>query len=173
MIIQYLTKASNLGEDAACWVDAVRRFNRFYTRRVGALRAGLLGSPYSLPEARVLYELGQRGECTASELAGPGSRPGLPQPPAAGPEAPRPGAGEAATEDARRSRLTLTTKGRKAFTQLDARSRDEVGAMLAKLGREQARLVGAMQTVEVAAGTRSRRADRCRCAPTAPATWAG
>jgi DNA-binding MarR family transcriptional regulator len=50
-------------------VDAVRRFNRFYTRRVGALRAGLLGSPYPLPEARLVYEIGQRGECTASELA--------------------------------------------------------------------------------------------------------
>ena len=56
-------------------VDAVRRFNRFYTRRVGALRAGLLGSPYPLPEARLLYEIGQRRECTASELAArPGSR---------------------------------------------------------------------------------------------------
>ena len=47
---------------------AVRRFNRFYTRRVGALQPHYLGSPYSLPQARVLYELGQRGECTASEL---------------------------------------------------------------------------------------------------------
>ena len=41
-------------------VDAVRRFNRFYTRRVGALRAGLLGSPHPLPEARLLYEIGYR-----------------------------------------------------------------------------------------------------------------
>ena len=50
-------------------VDAVRRFNRFYTRRVGALRGDLLGSPFPLPQARLLYELGQRGGCTASVLA--------------------------------------------------------------------------------------------------------
>ena len=49
-------------------VAAVRRFNRFYTRRIGVLRPGYLGSPFPLPQARVLYELGQRGECTASEL---------------------------------------------------------------------------------------------------------
>jgi GNAT superfamily N-acetyltransferase len=51
-------------------VEAVRRFNRFYTRRIGALRSGLLGSPYPLPEARLIYELGRRRHCTASELCG-------------------------------------------------------------------------------------------------------
>ena len=50
-------------------IDAVRRFNRFYTRRVGALRAGLLGSPHPLPEARLVYEIGQRRQCSAGELA--------------------------------------------------------------------------------------------------------
>lgn len=131
-------------------IDAIRRFNRFYTRRVGALQPQYLGGPYSLPQARVLYELGQRGECTASELGADLDldlgylsrlvqglkRGGLVQ-------------GEAAREDARRVRLTLTARGRKVFQQLDARSRDEVGAMLSKLGAtEQARLVGALQTVE-------------------------
>ena len=128
----------------------MRRFNRFYTRRIGALQPHYLGGPYSLPQARVLYELGQRGECTASELGADLDldlgylsrllqglkRSGLVQ-------------GEAAKEDARRVRLTLSAKGRKVFQQLDARSRDEVGAMLANLaGAEQQRLVGALETVE-------------------------
>ena len=131
-------------------VDLVRRFNRFYTRRIGALQPGYLGSAFPLPQARVLYELGQRGESTASALGAelqldPGylsrllqglRRQGLVQ-------------GEAAREDARRVRLSLTAKGRKAYRRLDARSRDEVASMLGKLaGPQQARLVGALQTVE-------------------------
>jgi DNA-binding MarR family transcriptional regulator/N-acetylglutamate synthase-like GNAT family acetyltransferase len=131
-------------------IDAVRRFNRFYTRRIGVLQAGYLGSPFPLPQARVLYELGQRGEATASELgadldldAGYLSRllhglrrQGLVH-------------GEAARDDARRVRLSLTPKGRKAFQHLDARSREEVAGMLGKLpSTEQARLVHALQTVE-------------------------
>ena len=131
-------------------IDAVRRVNRFYTRRIGALQPHYLGGPYSLPQARVLYELGQRGDCTASELGADLDldlgylsrllqglkRSALVQ-------------GEAAKEDARRVRLTLTAKGRKVFQQLDARSRDEVGAMLEKLAApEQERLVGALKTVE-------------------------
>ncbi len=50
-------------------VAAVRRFTRFYTRIVGALREGLLQSRFSLAEARILYELAHRAEPTAKELA--------------------------------------------------------------------------------------------------------
>jgi hypothetical protein len=50
-------------------IAAVRRFNRFYTQRLGLLRAGGLYAPFSLTEARVLYELARRPECTASQLA--------------------------------------------------------------------------------------------------------
>ena len=131
-------------------IDAVRRFNRFYTRRIGALQQGYMGSPFPLPQARVLYELGQRGECTASELGADLDldlgylsrllqglrRQGLVQ-------------GEAAREDARRVRLSLTAKGRKFYQQLDTRSRDLVAGMLGKLAApEQSRLVGALQAVE-------------------------
>ena len=50
-------------------VGAVRRFNRLYTRRIGVLEDGFLGSPYSLTQARVLYELAQRPTTTATEVA--------------------------------------------------------------------------------------------------------
>jgi DNA-binding MarR family transcriptional regulator/N-acetylglutamate synthase-like GNAT family acetyltransferase len=135
-------------------VEAVRRFNRFYTRRIGALRAGLLGSAFSLPEARLLYELGQSARCTATDLgaeldldAGYLSRllqglkrRGLVQ-------------GKAAPQDARRSLLSLTRQGRRAYALLDSRSRDEVAGMLSKLpSRDQAGLVGAMNTIETLLG---------------------
>jgi DNA-binding MarR family transcriptional regulator/GNAT superfamily N-acetyltransferase len=131
-------------------IDAVRRFNRFYTRRIGVLQPQFLGGPYSLPEARVLYELGQRGECTASELGSDLDldlgylsrllqglkRQGLVY-------------GERSKEDGRQTRLSLTGRGRKAYLQLDSRSREEVAGMLGKLAApEQARLVDALQTAE-------------------------
>jgi len=131
-------------------IDAVRRFNRFYTRRIGALQQGYMGSPFPLPQARVLYELGQRGVCTASELGAELDldlgylsrllqslrRQAVVQ-------------GEPSREDARRVRLSLTPKGRKAYQLLDTRSRDLVAGMLGKLAApEQARLMGALQAVE-------------------------
>jgi DNA-binding MarR family transcriptional regulator/N-acetylglutamate synthase-like GNAT family acetyltransferase len=131
-------------------VDAVRRFNRFYTRRVGALREGLLGSEFSLPEARVLYEVAQSKNPTSTRLAldldldaGYLSRllrslrkRGLVR-------------ATAALRDARCRLLSLTPAGRKAFSLLDRRSREEVSGMLSKLpGAAQSRLVDAMKTVE-------------------------
>src|SRR5216684_2378161 len=50
-------------------VEAVRSFNRFYTRQIGLLHHGYLKSPFSLTEVRVLYELAHRAELTAAELS--------------------------------------------------------------------------------------------------------
>jgi DNA-binding MarR family transcriptional regulator/GNAT superfamily N-acetyltransferase len=139
-----------LVEGGAMHVDAVRRFNRFYTRRVGALRAGLLGSPHPLPEARLIYEIGQRGECTASELArdlelDAGYLSRLLQ------SLKRRGllTARRSARDARARVLALTARGSKTHAQLDSRSRDEVAGMLGGLaGGERERLVGAMRDVE-------------------------
>ena len=131
-------------------VETVRRFNRFYTGRIGVLPEHYLGSGYSLAEARVVYEIGRKRQCTATELSRELDldvgylsrllqglkRRGLVQ-------------AKASSEDARRNVLSLTAKGRKSFAVLDSRSREKVGGMLAALpAPEQARLVGAMQTVE-------------------------
>ena len=131
-------------------VEAVRRFNRFWTRRIGVLREGYLESPFSLTEVRVLYELARSEETTASELgkelgldAGYLSRilrgfEGL------GLISKKP-----SKTDGRRSLLRLTEVGQKTFAPLDARSREDVGAMLGALSAaEQDRLIGAMRTIE-------------------------
>jgi DNA-binding MarR family transcriptional regulator/GNAT superfamily N-acetyltransferase len=130
-------------------VAAVRRFNRFYTQRIGVLQEHWR-SPFSLTEARVLYELTQRGEATASEIAGAldldagylsrivrGFRTrGLI-------------ATEKSKRDARQVLLTLTARGRKAFAPLDAYSNREVARMIDALGpADRPRLMAAMGTIE-------------------------
>ncbi|MGE0117368.1 MAG: GNAT family N-acetyltransferase [Dongiaceae bacterium] len=131
-------------------VAAVRHFNRFYTQKIGVLNEGLLRSPFSLAEARVLYELALRERPTATELcrdlgldAGYLSRilRGF---------ARRGLIGRVrAAADGRQRLLSLTAKGRAAFAPLDKRSRREIGALLDGLTDDmQARLVGAMRTVE-------------------------
>ena len=136
-------------------VKAMRRFNRFYTKRIGVLHEGLLGSPYSLTEVRVLYELAHRDKPTAAELSkelgvDPGylsrilrsfQKRGL--------------ITKARSEaDGRQSHLSLTARGRKAFAPLDRRSHDEIQAMLIDLSAtDQHRLVQAMQTIETVLGS--------------------
>ncbi len=131
-------------------VDAVRRFNRLYTRRIGALRAGLLDSPFSLAEARLLYELAHRERPAAAELARDlGLDAGYLSRLLRGLERRRLIGRERSRADGRRSLLSLTTAGRRTFATLDARSSAEVRSMLEKLPESgQRRLVEAMRDVE-------------------------
>jgi DNA-binding MarR family transcriptional regulator len=57
-----------MADDPSCHIDTVRRFNRFYTRAIGVLQQGWLDSPFSLTEARVLYELAHRDKVTATHI---------------------------------------------------------------------------------------------------------
>jgi DNA-binding MarR family transcriptional regulator/GNAT superfamily N-acetyltransferase len=131
-------------------IAAVRAFTRFYTRKFGVLDQHLLQSPFSLSEARVLYELAHRDELAAKEIGielglDPGylsrivqnfdekgliTRKPLPT-------------------DRRQFRLSLTAKGRQAFAKLNQSSHDEVAAMLAPLSdHDGRRLTDAMATIE-------------------------
>ena len=142
-------------------IEAVRRFNRFYTQRIGMLRQGLYDSPWSLAEVRVLYELARaEGAIVASDLA---QRLGLD----AG-YLSRILRGFVASgyvkksqdeSDARRLELKLTLAGRSAFAPLDRASHHEVAALLAPLpNAAQRRLVDAMHTVESLLGKPERSA---------------
>ncbi|MBZ9992950.1 helix-turn-helix domain-containing GNAT family N-acetyltransferase [Mesorhizobium sp. BH1-1-4] len=131
-------------------IDAVRAFNRFYTRQIGLLDEGLLKSAFSLTEARVLYELAHRDGLTATDL---GRDLGL-------------DAGYVSrllkkferlhlisratlASDARQSTIALTPAGRNAFAPLNKDSHDQVAALLDRLPTsEQDRLVNSMRTVQ-------------------------
>ena len=131
-------------------IQGVRHFNRFYTRRIGVLQERLLQSSLSLTEARVLYELAHREEPTATDLrrelgldAGYLSRI-LRRFQKSGWVARRQASG-----DARRHLLSLSRQGRALFESLNARSDQEIRAMLGGIPpRNQERLLRAMQGIE-------------------------
>ena len=137
-------------------VGAVRRFNRFYTRKIGVLREGAYRSSFSLTQVRVLYELAHRDRPTATELGRDlGLDAGYLSRILRGFEKRGLVAKTRSATDARRTHLALTAQGRKAFAPLDARSHDEVAALLAGLsGGEQGQLVGAMRTIQQLWGER-------------------
>jgi len=131
-------------------VEATRRFNRFYTRKIGVLHEGLLHTPFSLAESRVLYELAHRDRPTAADLAkeldldagylsrilrGFEKRGLIEKSPS--------------QSDGRQSLLTLSEDGRQAFAPLNVRAREEIGGMLGGLSpTAQGQLVEAMDTIE-------------------------
>lgn len=131
-------------------VAAVRGFNRFYTRQIGVLDEGLLASPYSLTQARVLFELGTRKAVTAGEIgdalgldAGYLSR--IVQSFVAQELIQR----EPSSRDGRQMLLSLTADGKKAFRGLDRKSHDVTAAHLSGLSApRRERLLASMQELQ-------------------------
>ena len=135
-------------------IAAVRRFNRFYTQRIGALEDRFLGSDLSLGEARLLFEIAQSDQPVAADLrmalgidAGYVSRI-IRRFEARGWIVRARG-----TRDARRRPITLTREGRKVFDGIDARQRAQVMAMLEPLPASQRTdLAHALDTVRLLLG---------------------
>src|SRR3989442_1776261 len=131
-------------------VAAMRRFNRFYTQKIGVLHDRFLRTPFSLAEGRVLYELAHREEATASEMAADlGLDPGYLSRILRGFQKQRLVTRETSRNDGRKTLLTLTEKGEKAFANLNAASKHGIGALLQSISSAaQDRLVHSMQTIE-------------------------
>lgn len=129
-------------------VSAIRAFNRFYTRKIG-LVDGIASSPFSLAEARVLYELAHREQPTATDIRKElGLDAGYMSRILRGFERRRLVTREQSKTDERQRFLSLTAKGRKAFAPLDERSNRDVAALLEKLSpTERKQLVDAVQAV--------------------------
>lgn len=139
-------------------VREIRHFNRFYTKQIGVLQDGLLNSPFSLTEVRVLYELAHRDRPTAGDVGKElGLDAGYLSRVLASFERRRLVRRERSAQDGRQSFLSLTAKGRKVFAPLEARSNEEVAGMLNRLPpRRQKALVSAMHAIEEALGDKSR-----------------
>src|SRR6516165_5505365 len=115
-------------------VAAVREFNRFYTNVIGLLREGLLDTPYSLTEARIIFELARADQTEAGQLrrwldidAGYLSRV------LARFEADGIVSRSRSERDGRRQVIGLTAAGRAVFAKLDALSASQVRGLLAGL----------------------------------------
>jgi DNA-binding MarR family transcriptional regulator/ribosomal protein S18 acetylase RimI-like enzyme len=141
--------AEGLSSPLDARVAAVRRFNRQYTRVVGALDEGHLRSAYSLAEVRLLFELAQRESATATVLiAELGLDAGYMSRLVRRLERRRLVKRTTSARDARENHLTLTAAGRTAFRALDRDASEEVGRLLAPLDdHNQQRLVESMETI--------------------------
>ena len=141
-------------------IAAVRRFNRFYTRQIGLLEEHLNGTPFSYPEARIMYELAHSKDASASDLvmslgmdAGFVSRILV--------RLERRGlvSRRRSEADGRVSQLNLTTRGQAEFAELNAASQRDMSRMLGRIkGDGPERLIGAMRALEDLLGFRGARA---------------
>jgi len=139
-----------MSASAADPVAAVRRFNRFYTRAIGVLEKGYLGTPYTVAEGRVLYEIAQADGIAAKavgEIAGLDA--GYLSRIVARLERDGVVSRERSAQDGRSALLRLTPRGAEVFEPLDRRSAALVEGMIGQLSsRERQRLISAMADVE-------------------------
>jgi DNA-binding MarR family transcriptional regulator/GNAT superfamily N-acetyltransferase len=124
-------------------VDAVREFSRFYTNVIGILREGLLETPYTLTEGRVVYELAQRESTEVADLRRAlDLDPGYMSRILASFEADGLVSRSRSERDGRRQVIALTRRGREAFATLNARSAGQIRQLLSPLSQhDRARLV--------------------------------
>jgi DNA-binding MarR family transcriptional regulator/GNAT superfamily N-acetyltransferase len=131
-------------------VRAVRAFNRFYTQRIGVLQRGMLRSPYSLAEVRVMYELANGTDLTATDLQrlldlDPGYLSRMLRNFERGGMISR----DRSKKDGRQSLVRLTAKGRRVFSGLDARQSGEVGKMLQPISESsRENLIASMRAIQ-------------------------
>jgi DNA-binding MarR family transcriptional regulator/predicted N-acetyltransferase YhbS len=130
--------------------DVVRRFNRTYTQRIGALDESFLGTGRPLGPSRLLFEIGESGATVRELRDRMGLDSGYLSRLLRGLE------GDGLVEvrpdltDARRRRVTLTRRGRTAWRRLDDRSEDLARTLVAPLSdRQRARLVDALATADL------------------------
>ncbi len=136
-------------------IELIRSFNRFYTKQIGLLREGFLKTPFSLTQARVLYELGRRPGIRSTSLVEElGLDPGYVSRLLKSFEARALIRRVNCDEDRRVTHLSLTRRGRAEFKRLDARSRSEIAEMLAALSSGQRkRLVNSMGAIRELLGS--------------------
>jgi DNA-binding MarR family transcriptional regulator/GNAT superfamily N-acetyltransferase len=137
--------------------DRARRFSRFWTREIGLLHEGLLDTQHSLTEARVIYELGQVRETTATALAHSlALDPGHLSRVLSGLETAGIVSRKRSPADGRAQLVALAARGRRAFAELDRRSAEQASELLERLPPEsQARLLKAMSAIEELLGGES------------------
>lgn len=138
------------GNDFDGQVAAIRGFSRFYTRKLGIIEPKLLHSSFTLQEARILYEIAHRPACTATYLTRDlGLDPGFLSRTLQALQRRQIVTRKPSKDDGRVNELALTAKGRAASAELERRSREEVGSMLASLDDNQrAAIVRAMTMIE-------------------------
>jgi DNA-binding MarR family transcriptional regulator/GNAT superfamily N-acetyltransferase len=145
-------KSNTLNSELERQIAAVRRFSRFYTRKLGIIEPKLLDSPWTLQEARIIYEIAERQTCTATDLVRAlGLDAGYLSRTLQTLQRRQIVARKPSRTDRRAAELALTAKGRAAFAELDGRSRSEVAGLLGKLETaDRTTVIAAMTAIEQA-----------------------